>query len=448
MFLQKYLLAGVLACMVLPAWAATMPEHKKVTPEFKETPLSISVNGKPNGDSSLRAFIQKVWLESPVMQGAQAAIEVARARAEGADRPIYNPSLALDAERTDINTASIGYSQTLDWSDKRGAQARIANQEVQASLAELRDVQQRVAVETLDALTQYVTAQEMQALAIRRSQLMKGFIDAVKQRQDAGDMGALDGTLAQVTYSEALMQQAASESELAEAEAALQAVTGLTPELTHKLDQSRWPQLPHELAAPPTRVDSALLQSLPALAVLRSRLDAAKSRIRLSEREGRADPTISIRAGREDTETLLGLSLEIPLFVRNNFTAEVRAASHEAVAEELVYRDAHRRAKARLDGSLGRFQNTTRAWGAWVATGQQAHREQMSLLEQLWQAGELTATDFLIQAKQNIDTQAAATTLKGEVWQAAIAWLDASAQVGNWLGVALNAPTQTKNFGE
>lgn len=437
MFLKKCLLAGVLACLMLPAWAV-------IASEYKEVPLSISTNAVQKIDASLTGFIQQVWSESPAIQGAQAAVEAALARAEGAGRPIYNPNLELDTERTDVNTSFIGFNQTLDWNDKQEAQTRIADQEVQAIIAELKEAQQNIAVETLDALAQYFAAQEMQALALRRSQLMKGFIDVVKQRQDAGDMGALDGTLAQVAYSEALMQQAASESELAEAEAALQAVTGLTP----GLNRSRWPQLPSELVAPPERVDSALIQSLPALVVLRSRMEAARSRIRLIERESRADPTIGIRAGRDGSETLLGLNLEIPLFVRNNFKAGVRAASHEAVAEELLYRDAHRRAKARLDGNLGRFQNTTRAWTSWVATGQQAHREQAELLERLWQAGELRATDFLIQTKQNIDTQVAATVLKGEVWRAAIAWLDASAQVGDWLGVTPNTPTQTKSFGE
>ncbi len=444
MFIKKYLLTGVLSCLLLPAWTQAAPVSKKVAPEFTETPLLISANAVRKVDPALRAFMQKVWAQSPAVQGAQAAVEAAQARAEGAGRPIYNPSLALDAERTDINTGSIGFSQALDWNDKRGAQSRIADQEVQAASAGLTNTQQGIAVETLGALTQYITAQEMQSLALRRSQLMKGFIDTVKQRQAAGDMGALEGTLAQVTYSEALMQQAASASELAEAEAALQAVTGFVL----GLGLTQWPQLPAELAPPPERVDSALLQSLPALAVLRSRMEAAKSRIRLIEREGRADPTIGIRAGRDGVETLVGLSLEIPLFVRNNFKAEVRVAAHEAVGEELVYRDAQRRAKARLDGSLGRFNNTSRAWGAWVATGQQAHREQMNLLDQMWQAGELTATDFLIQAKQNIDTQVAATVLKGEVWQAAIAWLDASGQIGSWLGFTLPVTSQTKNFGE
>jgi len=433
MLLKRIFCVGVCVFLALPAWA-DLPEQKKI-------PLLMSANVVQKIDRPLQLFIQQVWTESPAIQGGHAAVDAAQARAEGAGQPVYNPSLALDTERTGINTTSIGFSQTLDWSDKREAQSRIAEQEVQAATAALRETQQRIAVETLGALSQYFTAREMQTLALRRSQLMKGFIDTVKQRQAAGDMGALDGTLAQVTYSEALMQQAASESELAETEAALQAVTGFSV----GLELAHWPKLPGELAPPPKQIDSALLQSLPALAVLRSRMEAARSRIHLVEREGRADPTIGIRAGRDGSDTLLGLNLEIPLFVRNNFKAEVRAASHDAVSEELVFRDAQRRAKARLEGSLGRFQNTVRAWQTWVATGQQALYEQMNLLEQLWQAGELTAMDYLIQAKQNIDTQTAATTLKGEVWQAAITWLDASAQVESWLGLA---PAQTKSSGE
>lgn len=421
MILNRVFYTGVCACLALPAWALKVPEHREV-------PLSIRADAARTGDPSLQAFIQQIWSESPAVLGAQAALEAARAHAEGADKPLHNPALELETERTDINTITFGLSQTLDWSDKRGALRRIAGQEAQAAKAVLREIRQGIAIEALDALVRFSTAREMQALALRRSQLMKGFIDTVKQRQAAGDVGALDVTLAQVAYSEALMAQATSESELAEAEAAVQAVSGLAV--------ARWPQLPSELAPPPERGDAALLESLPELAVLRGRMEAAKARINLAEREGRIDPTIGVRAGREDSETLLGLSIEIPLFVRNNYKAEVRVASHQAVAAEQAYRDAYRRAKARLTGALGRFKNTSQAWRAWIVTGRKAHREQMRLLEQMWQAGELSATDFLIQAKQNIDTQTAATALMGEVWQAAIAWQAASGQIEHWLGLA------------
>ena len=424
MLLNRVICAGLCACLALPAWAV-------IAPDYKESPLSISTTAVRKIDPPLQAFIQQLWTESPAVQNAQAALEAASARATGADQPLHNPVLELEAERTDINTTTIGFSQTLDWSDKQDAHTRIANQEVQSAIVNLQEVRQRTAVEALDALVNFFTAKETQSLALRRSQLMKGFIDTVKQRHAAGDMETLDVTFAQVAYSEALMAQAASNSELAEAEAALQAVSGLAT--------ARWPQLPRELAPAPEDADFSLLESLPELAMLRNRMEMAKARINLAERESRVDPTIGIRAGREDSDTLLGLSIEIPLFVRNSYQASTRAASHEAVAEEQAYRDVYQRAKARLVGALGRFENITAAWRVWISAGQQAHRDQMTLLEKMWQAGELSATDFFIQAKQNIDTQATATELKGQVWQSAIAWLAATGQIEQWLGLANNS---------
>ncbi|NOZ54110.1 MAG: TolC family protein [Gammaproteobacteria bacterium] len=444
MCLKKYLLASALASLMLPVWAVTTPD----TQPRIATGLSVaglSVTGSVSADSQvqiqLQTFIERIWMESPAVQGAQAAVDAARSRREGAGRPLYNPSLELEAERTDINTTTIGLTQTFDWADKRRARTDIASLEIQAALAAHEATKQRTAVEALNVLARYLTAREMRELAVRRSQLMKRFADTVQQRYSAGDMRALDASLARVVYSEALMQQATSEGALAEIEAALRAVSGF--------DLTSWPQLPQALVPSPEKPDAALLvETLPELMVLRTHVDVARAHVRLAKREGRSDPTIGVRGGREGSESLVGLSFEIPLFIRNNFNAEIQAASYAVVQQEQAYREAYRRASARFDGAWGRFQNMTHAWHVWVATGQQAHIEQVELLQQLWQAGELTATDYLIQAKQNVDTQVAATALVGEVWQAAITWLDASGQVGRWVGITPDAPAQTQNSGE
>ncbi|HFC53147.1 MAG TPA: TolC family protein [Gammaproteobacteria bacterium] len=428
MFLRVICCAGIYACLVLPVWAETSPQSG-------ETPSPARAD-KFDG---LAPFVERVWAESPAVRKAHAALEAARARAEGADRPLHNPQLELDAEQTGVNTTSLGLTQTIDWSDKRGALTRIAGQETLAAEAGLRGVRQRIAIETLEALVRYSTAREMLALAQRSSRLMEEFVAAVKQRREAGDVAALDVTLAEVAYSEALMEQAASEGELIAAEAALQAVSGLT--------LAQWPALPEE-PAPPAQADMTLLDSLPELEIVRHRMEAARARIELARKRAKIDPTIGIRAGREESDELLGLSIGIPLFVRNNYQAGIRAASHQASAEEQAYRDARRRAAARLEGALGRFSSTSRAWEAWKATGQQALQRQRELLEQMWQARELTATDFLIQAKQNIDTQATASRLRNQVWQAAVAWLEASGQIERWLGLAERNQNTNTNPGE
>ncbi|ALP52812.1 hypothetical protein Tel_06390 [Candidatus Tenderia electrophaga] len=432
MSLKRVFCAAVSVCLALPAWAVTAPATKT-------TPLSIAAGPAAQIDPALQIFIQQVWAESPALQKAQAELEAARAHAAGADKPLHNPVLELETERTEINTTTVGVSQTLDWSDKRDAASRIAAREVEAAQAQRDQARQRVAIDALNALADYYSAGEMQALALRRSQLMKGFIDVIDKRQAAGDVTALEANLAQVAYSEALMAQANSESALAEAEAALQAASGLAP--------PQWPGLPDRLSPPPEQADIAQLDALPELVALKKRLQAATARIDLARREGRIDPTVGLRAGREDSETLLGVTLEIPLFVRNNFQSGVRAAGRNAAAEEQAYRQAHRLAVGRLRAALGRYHHTSRAWRAWVSTGLQAHREQAALLERMWRAGELSATDFLVQAKQNIDTQVSATRLKGEVWQAFFEWLDATGQVEQWLGLTPESASRTNTFG-
>ncbi len=380
---------------------------------------------------SLAEFMARVWEGNPAVQGAEAALEAARARLEGADRPLHNPALELEAERGEADLAAVGLSQTIDWSDKRGARSAVARHELELARAALAQRRQQIASEVLDALARYATAREMVALAERRADLMADFVATAERRHRAGDVGPLDVTLARVAHSEALMRRAARHSELAEAEADLRAVSGF--------GAARWPELPEALLAQPAALEEGALEALPELRALRAGAAAARARVEEARREGRVDPTIGVRAGREGEESLFGLRLELPLFVRNDFSEIATAAEADARAASLAYRDALRRARARLDAALARFENTRRAWREWSAAGREALERQADLLERMWRAGELAATDYLIQARQNIDTQASAAELEGELRRAAVAWLAASGRIETFLAPAPGA---------
>jgi cobalt-zinc-cadmium efflux system outer membrane protein len=433
MSLRIYLLAGLLLCHASGTWAAMAP--------YAQPQLQIKPAGsKQPANVPLQQFIQQVWEKSPAVQAAQAAIDAAQARARGAGRALHNPSLELEAERSDINTTTVGISQTIDWSGKQDVVSQSALIDVQAAKANLTSERQQVAVKTLAVLADVLAAQDQRDLALMRSQLMKRFVDTVSRRFEAGDISSLDRVLAKVAYSEALIQQATSEGALAEARAILVAETGLSADA--------WPKLPQTLAPPPEQYQAGeLLNRLPALQAQQLHWQQAKQEIRMAKRLGRADPTIGIRGGREGSENLLGLSLEIPLFVRNSFSAEVEAASSQSIEAEFTYRNAYQMAKAKLDSAWGRFHHASRAVKAWALTGQAAHAEQAQLIEQFWKSGELSASDYLIQAKQNIDTHSAAVSLIAEVWRAHFAWLEASGQVEQWLGLAANAAIETSDSG-
>ena len=411
--------AGVYLCLALPAWA------DPPSGDGRDSPPAVTKH-------SLSEFVQRVWEQSPAVQRAQAALEAAQANADAADKPLHNPVLELDAETSGVDTTTLGINQTIDWSNKRKALILIAGQELNVARARLLQTRQAIALEVLRSLIHYSVAREIQNLAEQRSRLMKRFLDTVQSRRAVGDVAALDVTLAQVAYTEAQLIKAASASELVVTEAALRAVAGL--------NTNSWPRLPKSFTPLPEQDAGSLADTLPSLMVLHSRAEAARARTGLTRKLGKADPVVGFRAGQEEKDRLMGLTIAIPLFVRNNYEAKVREASHQAAAKEQEYRDALRRARAALKGARGRLENTRKAWREWSAAGQQALARQRQLLERMWHSGELSATEYLIQAKQNTDTRVAATRLWGEAWQAAIAWLEASGRVDTWLGLGNSRP--------
>jgi cobalt-zinc-cadmium efflux system outer membrane protein len=81
------------------------------------------------------------------------------------------------------------------------------------------------------------------------------------------------------------------------------------------------------------------------------------------------------------------------------------------------------------------YRVTRRARLAWEQTGQRSVSTQIDLLRRLWQAGELSTTDFLVQLNQALNTQASAIGVRGRAWRAWFEWLTASGRIDDWLGL-------------
>lgn len=297
--------------------------------------------------------------------------------------------------------------------------------EVQAAMAVLAEVRQQTGVEILTALANYQMANQLRKLAQERVELLQQLRENTRQRQAAGDISELDVALAQVAFSEAQMQLAHQQAELATQQATLIAACGLPFEY--------WPAFPDTPALPARIDDDALLAKLPALMRLTARWQTAKAGMPLIQASRAINPTIGLRGGREASENLIGLSLSIPLQIRNHYRAEIRAASIHSLEAEKILLDARQRAAAHLTGSQQRYQLIYDAWQNWQKTGQTTLNQQLQLLKRIWQAGELSTAEYLLQAKQNVDAREAAIELAGDMRLAWTDWLSASGQIETWL---------------
>ena len=295
--------------------------------------------------------------------------------------------------------------------------------------AEYQVARWAVIVELLDGLAQHQTGVERQALAESRRLLMQEFADLAQRRFDAGDLNQVEFELARLASTEARIQKATAGASLAEAR---QAVRNLSP----RSAIAEWPDLPTVV---PTLPDSAndpqsLVLALPEVIAVRHQVESADAMVELRRRERRPDPTLSLAGGEVDGETLVGVNITIPLHIRNSFSNEVSAAAAERSQAEQIANDVMQRAHARLISAAERYELSRGAWRDWEQTGQTSLASQSEQLKRLWEAGELSSTDYLVQLRQTLDVQESALELREALWRAWFEWLWASGQVDAWLG--------------
>ncbi|RLA33009.1 MAG: TolC family protein [Gammaproteobacteria bacterium] len=395
------------------------------------------ISAQNNGDAAptnanrlpLASFVRAIIDASPEVNAARAALDASTAFEGAAGRPLYNPELEFEFENADSETRAIGISQTIDWGGKRRARTSLAESERRSVEADYIAVRWQVAIDLMSALAGHQTESDRRALAGVRVDTMQDFATLAQRRFDIGDISQIELNLAMLANTQARMQKATAAANVAEARQAVTSIAIGSP-------SSEWPQL--ETTLPAIVASSADAQEfvmrLPDVRAAQFQVAAAAALVELRRRERRLDPTITLRGGKEDDENLVGVNVTVPIPIRNRFTYEVTAASAARRQAQQSASDVMRRAYARFTGALERYQLSRDAWQDWEDTGNVSLRRQTELLRRLWEAGELSTTDFLVQITQTLDTGESALELRQAMWRAWFEWLTASGQLREWLG--------------
>jgi cobalt-zinc-cadmium efflux system outer membrane protein len=392
---------------------------------------SVAVAEMPDvADPALSGWINEVISKNPEMQAAQAAVDAARGRLRAAEQPLFNPELEFEYENSEIDTTTGGLSQTIDWADKRGARTAVANFEQAAADAELQLIRQALATGLLQALADWHTASAVNRVSKQQTTLMTRFARLAERRRKAGDLNQVELDLAHLVAAEAAFEQAKASENLIRAHQAVTVLSGS--------DGPGWPPFTGQLPdVEPQHVDvDRLLNDLPLMHAGLAQVSAARAVVALRVREKKPDPTIGFRVGKEDSDTLTGLTFSMPLFVRNSFSAEVDVANASLIQSEREVINLRRQSRANLIATLRIYQTSRLAWKTWEASGAPRLSQRTDLLDRLWQAGELGTTDYLVQLKQALDTEISAIEQHGRMWRAWADWLAASGQVDQWLNLA------------
>lgn len=378
----------------------------------------------------LRQFIQPVFSTHSRLMAAEAELDAVKSQYSAATQAIYNPELELDTEKIAVRTSTIGLSQTIDWGDQQGANTQIAKYRLIAAQAGFQQQRQQLIRELLTVLIEYKNKSRLADLSKQRLKIMQDFYTLAKRKYEAGDLNQVELDLAQLAYSESILNNARIMAEQVNAEQAYYALYG-RPSGATSVSVPDLSYVFQNVSLPPNL--DAFLLTLPQMRILRANVEASKNTIDLRKGQSSADPTIAIRGGKEDKESLVGLTISIPLNVRNSFTAEIEVARKEYLQAEQLAQQAYRDLQGSIRSQTKHYQLTQHAWQLWQSAGRVSMNRQLKLLKRLWRAGDLSTTDYLVQIKQNLDTQSAGIELHSTLWSSWLTWLDATAQIESWL---------------
>lgn len=386
--------------------------------------------------ASLRQALAEAWRQHPAALSAERKLTAARARAMAAGRPLYNPEveLASDDEGPD-RIRTVGLSQTLDLSGKRRARRAVGDAELAGAEARYTLQSAEFARNWLTGWTQWLAARRQVELGAQRVALAERLAGLAERQRLVGDISGPERDLVLLARDEALAEQANLLADAATAEEVFARVGGNAGILASL-------SLPE--APPPAAPLGAqhITTDLPEFRMALAEANVAQQRIAVADRERRPDPTVSLRGGRIDmgeaSGSVVGVSIAVPLFVRNSYRAEAVAAQADAAGADADVQRLRLELQAKAESAARIYIAVREAWGSWHRSRGTDLAARSNALERLWQAGELSTADYVLQIKQTLDTALAGAALDGRVWQSYFDYLYAVGQLDEWSG--LGAP--------
>jgi len=288
----------------------------------------------------LAAAISMARKNSPLVKAARVRIAEARADVTGASKLLGDnpevgiaggprrPASSFDGPTVDLD---VGLSQRFELGGQRRHRIDKARAEVEASNASARDVERvidlAVAESFFDALG---AAQRVQILG-QNEQLAAQLLEVARKRLNAGNGTPLDVKTSRVRLAEAKRAVIAARAEHQSATSRLATLVALEPDTALALVGD----LPADARLPAfADLVAHAVASRPDLVSRDREINAARAGAALADAKGWPDLTVGLGYGRDagDHKALIGFSIPLPLFDRNQGEREKARAIVERLA--------------------------------------------------------------------------------------------------------------------
>ncbi|MDO7086712.1 TolC family protein [Pseudocolwellia sp. AS88] len=372
-----------------------------------------SVNAQTTSTSWLSMQINK----HPDIIAAKEEMNAVFSNAEGNKQPLYNPELETGYEREgDANNYSIGINQTIDLWDKRETKEQQANFSLTQASKHFDFLVQEKTAQALQALVTWQAAKKQAVIAQEQEKQLETLLDIVKDRQKAGDLGQVDAELTFLSLSQMLNVTAKVQVQLKQAEAQ-------TKELLRDWTPDKEVIPAQGLTITNYQISPQWLEQHPLVLAAKAQWQITRSDAQLALLETKADPTIGINAGKNDRENVLGVTFSMPLNIRNNYSAQARAANQQAIAAEANFRSVMRKQRFAIQSSTDTLITYQKNYQRWQQLMDGRGKRSGDLLQKQWQSGDVSTTEYLLALQQRAEGLNAGIELQSQFQLSQIDWL-------------------------
>ncbi|HWW06972.1 TolC family protein [Collimonas sp.] len=336
---------GLAALVCQPSLAQEIrPETVQPNINYKLPPLSSSDAG---GKLTLEQALAQAFKSNPELAAAVLEVEAVKASIlQAGARPNPEFSTLLEDTRKATRTTTVQLNQALELGGKRGARITAAEKGRDAAQADLLAKRADIQAEVVAAYFSVLEAQENLKL-LRNSLLLAQRATAItSKRVIAGKVAPIEETKARVAEAGVQVELQLADSALNIGRRRLAATWGDSRPAFATVDG----EINNLPALPEMSTLQARLQDSPAFARARLEVERRQAMTELERSRRIPDLTVSIGGKRvpEDgrTQMILGLSIPIPVFDRN------QGNLLEALRRTDKARDEQKSAELRLKGEL------------------------------------------------------------------------------------------------
>ncbi|NQY88430.1 MAG: TolC family protein [Colwellia sp.] len=383
---------------------------------------AMSMTWSVNGFAYESNYLSSTWLNSqinkhPDIVAACEAMNAVFSRAQGSKLPLYNPELNTGFEREGTaNNFHMGINQTIDLWDKREVKAAQGNFALTAASKRFTYSVAEKTAQALQALINWQSAKSKASLAFEQEKQLEILLDIVTKRQKSGNLSPVDAELTFFNLSQLLSQMAQIQVQLKQSEAQ---VKELLPDWLS--EQQLYPEL--GLGVSNFQVSPQWITQHPLVLEAQAQWNIQKSAAQYALLATKADPTIGLSVGRSNRENVVGVTFSIPLNIRNDYSANAKAESQQAISAEARFHAVFRKQQFLVQANTDALVFNKSYLQRWQKLMKGRAENSAKLLQRQWQIGDLNTADYLLALQQRTEGLYAGIDLKTQFKLSEVAWL-------------------------